>query len=61
MLNPIEFLFSKIKAIVRMELEDTIHLSLSDIISSDLSYVRGESSMAWYRLIHRNCSLTINF
>ena len=45
MLNPIEFLFSKIKAIVRMELEDSIHLSLSDVISSALSYVRGESSM----------------
>ena len=60
MLNPIEFLFSKIKAIVRMELENIIDLPLGDVISSALSYVRIDDLMGWYRLVRRNCNLAIN-
>jgi len=60
MLNPIEFLFSKVKSIVRFQLGDQTDIMLNDVISSALSMVTSGNIAGWYRLTRRNCSLAIN-
>jgi transposase len=60
MLNPIEFAFSKIKNIVRQNLNGN-NVELPGVIVEALGEISMNDCEGWYRLIRRNCVLALEY
>lgn len=61
MLNPIEFVFSKIKAGVKRRIVNEQDLDLIGLINESITDVTSEDLKSYFRLIRRNCTKAIAF
>ncbi|KAG0442200.1 hypothetical protein DMUE_0459 [Dictyocoela muelleri] len=59
MLNPIEFSFSKIKAIVRRKLGNGYNGSFKDLILDSVNHITREDLENYYRHIINNCGKAV--